>query len=484
MALEITLKPDKTELRVQEDTLVRVVLRNGGGSPIEVVNPIQSVAWPVFKLLSKQSGVTETHRRKPSSPLTSEIPMTLEAGKQFEWSFWLRQVLEIARPGEYELTAEYEWNAGAGIARSAPVGLKLEASNVRWAALGNCQSPTQEEFFVFWVEAGGQLLRTTVSNYDDPQVTETAALDKVDPSITPWPSISANKGNPMIAWLTWLEGGAQNPALKFRFVGLRQTEGKIFSMEMPRATIRIVPNPFMLDSQDGEVLLWMATAQPETAKLQLAVLERSGNCRPGAFLKLSSAAQPLWMQTAFPSGGERRAYLASREGESVRLKVTTWKAGGEMTELKELASLPGRFVGAGLAVMPDDTTSGMLLSRPDDRPNTILMMPWGHKLDGTFRSGEPTSVAFEDAGRIDAAKVRVNVNYGVSVALKVTGQPWRLRAPGEDFKPIGGDAGQTLEPFYLFFNSLVEPLVLYSRPGMGFFFSTPSGAEASITQRG
>ena len=484
MALEIALQSEKTELTMQENTVIEVILTNSGAEAIGLVDPNLSAEFPVFKVFSRESGETWTFRRKATGPRKTEIPIQLAAGKKMTWNFELLDLAEFADPGQYEMTAEYEWADGAATARSEPLTLKLSALVAQSVAMAMTQEPRQEEFYLFWTQIAGdntQLMRTTVSNFKNPEVVETLALGTVPDHIVPVPSIAANQANPLHTWVAWMHGGR----LYCRLVETNaDVEEEPIAVEMPAVQIRIVSHPFILTSGEGEVVLWMGAPAAGTAKIQLAKVNPRGRSGAGSNLILPSPLESLWARTAFLGSKRRRVYLVNGGADGVALQCTEWGDDGEFADLTDLSSQTGKFVAAGLSVMPDDSINGMLVVLPEEGAEKLVFVRWTHRPDGAYDEGEAEEVAFEHAGRINEGFVRINDVGDPYVLLRPMGQPWHLRAPGEEFAPVGGDVADSQLPANLFFSAQQEPLLLGFKSGAGFFFQKPSGEPAIMPEAG
>jgi len=481
MSLEFLIKPNKTELLMQEDTLVRVYLVNRGKEPVQVLNIAFNPLYPVFKVRRLETDETLVFRRHDNASIQAVFPNPLAPGQQLEWSFYLRTLVTFPAPGEYELVGEYEWGEGKGMARSEPIKFVLKEVAAQMVSFNIAAEPVTEEFYIFWMQPKGEgleLARSTVSNINVPAVTETTIVGPMPERVDLIPSIPANRGNPLSTWLVWLKG----KKLFFRFVSIKGVAEEIHSTDMPDVDLRILSSPLISESTDCEVLLWMSTKGQ--SKLQLAQFNRAGETHPAAFLALPDPVEPLWSRTVMLKNQERRAYVILGEPKQVHLRMTNWKSAEKMEPLRDVITTPGVFVAAGAMTLEDDSVIGLLVTRPLDRSEILIFTPWLQRPDGSVEKGLSEEVGFAAAARVDRSLIRFNIRGWPFVALRPSGSAWQLRKPGESFMPVGGEAGTTQSPVALFLNEIQLPIFVHSKPGLGFFFSEPSGEPAQNPHRG
>jgi len=81
MSLKIELKITPTTLLMQQDTTVEYKLTNRGAAPIRVLNPLNSLSMPVWRVLSLDTGVEQVFRKKLDMYSEDLPPMDLAPGQ-------------------------------------------------------------------------------------------------------------------------------------------------------------------------------------------------------------------------------------------------------------------------------------------------------------------------------------------------------------------------------------------------------------------
>ncbi|MCL5270485.1 MAG: hypothetical protein M1457_08040 [bacterium] len=471
MALVIEISLEQNRLNVQESTPVTIKLHNPGSQPINIANTARQVLQPVFFARNSQTGEKLAFRRPWFAGVASAAPDQLAAGEKFTWEAPLTVMAPIEAPGDYELTAEYQWDNGAKTARSTPVALTLLPVQVRSLIMGMSRQPDFAIFYLFWtqqVNGDCRLMRTMVYNHDVPTITETRFVESVPPGTEPQVSTTAIGGNPLRTWVAWLNGRI----LQCRFVGDDAANEAVISEELPDVKAHILDGPVMLDTLAGEIPLWLAAPASSRSKFQLAVIGRGG-LRPAGDLLLPED-EPAWSRTVLLSNRQRRLYFAVNQENETILQQTGWGDDSEFTPVKELARHPGRVIGGGLSLLQQEIVTGVLVIQSGNSAGTLELLPWHHAPNQNFLLGEPESVVFNQAAMIDEVLVRINTNMEAFVVVRAVRQ-WHYRQPGGPFAPLGGAAGVTKGPLAMFFNALQQPLFVYTKPGQGFYFCDPAG---------
>ncbi len=475
MPLEITLQSPKTKIEIQDDIVMKLFLRNTGKEPIVISVPEKSQLWPVLKAKAEATGEVFVFRKKIETPGMPELSVTLQGGEKKEYSFWLKDQVEFSQPGAYEVTAEYEWDNGTGVAKSAAIMLEILPTIVLRSTLGMAQNAVTKSLTVFWtkrLKGKTLLMRTIVRNTNQAELGDTVEIGEFPADAEFVTSIAANKSNPFPTWLAWM----QSDRLYHSFV---DAEGKA---EMPQSTKlpegllpRLLPSTFLTKSNHMEALMWLGTKEYDRAKLQLVLAQSDGQSGAGKDLILSSPVEPRWAGTTFLSTQERRAYFAYGEKGQVSLYSTLWDDEKPFEPLETRLSQKGRFVAAGLSLQEEDDVTGLLVTRPANKTDFLTVSRWTHYHDGRFESSEPEEVNFQYASVIDEYAIRFNDWRKPYAAVKPSGQPWHIREPEGSFTPIEGDAATAKGDLGLFFDNVGRPLLIFSRGELGLDIKTPTG---------
>lgn len=482
MSIEISLKVDRTQWMFQEDALFTLKLVNAGASPVQVVPPELGAGWPIFRIRNLATGEVETIRKKPPTASLTAEPAPLEPRGEMEWKFWANKVLTFPGPGEYEITAEHEWGAGAGIARSSPVSVKIEGADVAWVTGLPSNRAVSDEIHFHWgrrTDKGIRLMRSMAMNTGKPKITSIVDAGEFPKGVVPTPADPLNNEPINDSWLVWVT----DRTLYFRFVPYENPKNLDYQTELPDALIRLIPTPLVRPSGDAEALLWLAGKQVNAAKLQLAYCSPAGKLMPGPELGLPISLEPRWYSTAFLSDGTRRAYLAWRDKGKVQVQSVSWTESGKFEAPKELVHTEGSFVACGVSLQNDDRVSGIVISRPDTHDDMVVATQWEHHPDGSFETGKAEQISFAEAALVDDSLVRINSSGLAHAALHASGKSWYLYRTGQGITPVVS-LGDFQGPILLYLNDIQETMFVFARPGMGLCFGDANGNPMGTTMRG
>lgn len=483
MSLEISLAVPRAKLKIQEDMLLKAALRNQSrASAIRVPVFGPAAEWPRYRVRCERTGQESLFTGRNRSFKPGQAYDFLPARDGLEIGFHLRDCIRFPEPGRYTIVAECAWKDGQEIAKSAPVTIEVEPMNFLRASASMTQEAYAGMFFVFWTDAGDPktlkgrepVFRSLVMNDLAPALAGVSELEFSIPlgsdfRIATLPNRSPGKN----VWMSWMEG---RDVVSRTISYDSPTVSREILTKLPDVRVSLLSNPLSRDIFNLEIPLWLGDKDGETGKIQVAQVNAGGQSRPAGDAMLPAAIHPVWSQTVFLSGGERRLYLLFSDKGKLKLGVVGWQHPMELAPLQQLAQFQGEFAGAGVSLHLNDDAAGILLLRDKDAKHEVQAVSWIQYPNGAFEAAPPHPLRVEGAEKLERVCVKVNERNEPFIAVKSASRDWRLSRMGEDFEPIPGPAGQAKGLFEMILNASGYPLFVYSQPGQGLAFSDASGA--------
>lgn len=475
MALQVTLSISETQFSMLDDPRIRLELVNEGPEPLLLIDAANPLIPPVLRLTHLDSGETRAFYSTPQPGRKPDFPEAIGAGATLTWSGNVHAKLHFDAPGQYELVAEIPYNAGEGIARSKPLMLTVEGAAPIRMQLARDESPFQTMAYAFWVDKNGEgftLNRTTIYTADLPKIFENVQIDRIDQPIDPVVSVTANLNDSDDRWLTWLSG----ETLQARYVDAEGTPGQIMSIDLPGLRVNLIPDPFLLDSGELEIPLWVSSPQAGRAKLQLAVAGPRG-LQAGTDIFLPSSAEPAWVHSAFTSKSRRRVYMVFQNKNRWQLNASEWGDNREIAPLQKSLEDEGRVLGGGLSILPDDTVLGLTAFLSPDEPTKLGMIQWAQEANGEVSQSAARTVQVPGDIKVDRVLVRFDKWRQPHTLLKaLDGRVYYCTHDGP-LGEVGGLLERARGPLGLLLTSMQTPIIVFTRKPDGLAFSDPRGRQ-------
>ena len=128
MALIANLNLPKTSILYQEDISCTLILENKGLSSVKIVPPRMASSLPILRLVDLRTGKESLHETAVHpQALPAPTPWTnLASGEKSALGFQLKEKIPDLLPGDYEISAIYDYNEGEMTCESSPIQLKVK----------------------------------------------------------------------------------------------------------------------------------------------------------------------------------------------------------------------------------------------------------------------------------------------------------------------------------------------------------------------
>ncbi len=506
MSLKVELLVEKSTLLLQENCLIRVTITNEGRDPVTALAPPRCYTLPGFKLVNVKTGWEKVFRREKSL-FSRETPETIAPGQSLTAQYPLFDFIIFPGPGEFELSAIWEWGNGQGKAFSEPVALSVTETRPVQLALAPASGSPGTMWNGVWVNAAGEkpsFCRLLVETALKPAVTGIASLGPIDSaSAKPSLSVPPSGGFTSDQWTAWFE----RDTLRIGLITVKP-DPKIALTELMLSPVPklLVPPLNHIDTAtgvEGRFFLWQGTPDGMTSRFQTVHLSQRGEPEAGANAMLTGA-QPSWVHAAFLKDGRARTYALAKIQTPAQAKAVTpqtsenlpgtvglvgveWGADNQpVLPAKTLAQWDGEAIAGGLIVTDaGDVHGAVLVYGPGAAPDRVLtLQPWTQKADGSFTAGDAIKVPREPAQQPDSAQIALSPQGDPAFLIRFQKGGRFIFRQQFGLKPLMGSAGDTDEPLVLFFPGTLDPLILGTDPESHAFlvmdqFGSPLGIPLS-----
>ena len=481
MSLKVELTIEQTELVFQQDTAFEVTITNQAHQAVQTLHPQNCLTLPGLKVVSLKDGHEENHRRT-ATMFTHEFPQPLEPGQSWSGAYRLLQYMGFSEPGEYEISAMWEWDDASGRSFSEPVKVTVHGVQPRNVYTVSTVGGPGSVFYSVFIDIGqspARLSRTGFSIVRKPEMFGTQSFGPINAAAEPCLSTPINGGATQQQWVAWFEGNDLRMGLLDHEV--EEVETKVLSLSpVPK---QIVPPLNHLEGAGGltgRFFLWQGNVEGDISRFQAVNLDSQGNPKAGANLELTGT-RPRWVQAAFPSDRTCRTYAITQSPDQVELQGATWSADGEPPEeVQQLGQIPGQFHGAAAMLAADDTVHGaiLILEPGKEESQELGLYSWSQQPDGAFKVGDILLVPRQPKQRIERAIVAVGIQGEPVALIRFKGEPWQFFRQQTGIITLPDPVAETKLPLELFFPDSSDPLIKYCFEDKGFYFMKHTGAPA------
>ncbi len=480
MLVSVTIKLSETDLLFQQSTTCTTELVNAGKTTLEDVNPKTSAASPMIVVKDLATGDVSTHfvGRNPGDPPESE---ELPAGESIKATLFLSDFMQFPKPGEYEVSARFEFVGEGGAVESKHVKVKVSPSRpgrlnvstanggpggLSLAAFLNKADPAKEEFDV-WL--------ATISTTEKPVVTNCRHIDEAKSLVVPFVSVPPNTA-PYAQWVAWLGDGRLTYALH-RGSDVAASE----SLKLKSSGYQIVPPIFQNPPIPGEaipggdVLLYRSAADADGGELVVAHLSTERKASLDAPVEVA-AKNLAWAKTAYLSDAKRHTFVLADEDGAAVLGHFSWSPTSSPVFMKNEAAWPAKCSAADLITTKGDAVLGVMLGESgENEGRKYAFYKWNYTASAGFNDGSKIDIALPEGVGIDHAIVRVNAGGAPYGIVRTDGKEpaWYFCEPDGALKPIHGDSHEFNLPADILFRRGDDPVIMFSSDGDGFRLIKP-----------
>jgi hypothetical protein len=480
MGLEITFVTEKTDILFQHNPMCRVFIKNQGAANLVVPGP-QTLS---LRVLNVKTGEEKLYQQKrPGGVRIIARDVVLRPGQTVTNSFMLKERVAQLEPGEYEVSAIYQYGEDGRQEESAPVRITVHPTTARNLSLASGQGGASGFSYGAWVNLATESPELALSMFSFTPgggVESVVRVDKADIHTRPILSAPPNKSFAPGQWLGWIRGDT----IHSLYYDQKTGASSFRKLKLPLSEVEIVA-PLHCDAQGkkggrplGRALLCLAQGTGEGAQLLSVLLDikktklESSLVLPGSY--------PAWIASQVRSDGSQWAIFVQVDEEMVSLSAVPWPRPVEVAHApapRRLASWECRFLSAGVSMNKDDDILGACLvwaeitepveSGDSDEQSRLEFIRWVFKADGGFAEVGRDEVPWEGPDVIEHAIVQVN-EQGVPAALlkDQTGRWFGYNGQGS-VAPLPGIFSETKLPLELGFLG-VEPVLVGAVIGRGF----------------
>lgn len=482
MSLTAILTLPKTTILYQEDLSCLLVLENRGTSPVKIISPLMAGSWPALRLINLNTGKTSLHETETHPQDLAPPPpwMDLGPGQRSALSFLLKGKIPDLLPGEYELSAVYEYNEGELTAESTPVRIQVRPSTPHNLFLASAVGRASNAWYGTWInldQGKGEVVWGSFDLSNGGGIRTVSAVDQAGVRSEPVLSEPANGMMAPGQWLAWVD----NDMLSFTYFiqdSLPSAPGRI---PLNNRAARIagplhddLPGKDQPEIPRGEALILL----DNPPQVQFQSLSLTGTtAQPGGTARVPGGRMPAWIRSVFPARGQQMApYILSEPGKT-DLYLLPWGKNTAMTS-RALSSWDGDFLAACCTLDDRDLLHGAVLvwtGKAEDT-KTLEIIPWTLGPDGQFAEQGPRAVEWEFTESIIRADMAVNPKgQAVAVVRRDTGL-WNFIGPDGKVSPLAGDFLKTDQTLTLGFLHMINPVLIGGTPSLGLKITGPDGS--------
>lgn len=483
MSLKLELHLARQQLVVGEDAALTYVLTNTAASALKIPDPNQNKRWPELRVKDRKTGKEtafgpfDVAARGISEfmPVMPEINITLGPRQSTRVEALLSRRALFDGPGDYELTAAFEFDGGKAL--SDPVRVTIEPLNLRSAEIVGGHSGHNAYRYCAWSHAagGGSVLVLTCGSFDQhghPITPFSNRLTELSYAAQPVISVSANRLPYPRQWIVWQTVD--------ELCGLYVNNGQVQLTTTPQNTgltrARIVP-PVLLDLAGndgskpgrGEVALWSAGAG--RGRLSIRAFEADGSLSRGPDFALGDG-ELRWGRAAALSGGERRFVLIERSGNECAFSILTWDGSpGAAAAPQAVARWLGDVLGAGATLNDNDTLFGAaILARPVSGRAEYWLHAWRIVGDGMSSEQPAVEIMPPKDVAFSRALVELSPEGNIVGLLHASDGRWFVCNRSGEVEKLPGELARFGTPIGAFWLHEAEPFVVMAGRDTGITY--------------
>ena len=506
MSLKVELQIEKPVLLLQENCLIRVAITNDGREPVLALAPPRCYTLPGIKVVNTKTG-WEKLFRKEKNLFSREEPEAIPPGQTLFAQYPIFDLVVFPAPGDYELSAMWEWDNGQGKAYSEPVALTVAETRPVFVSLESAAgSPSILQPGV-WVNAVGEkasLCRVIVEGGRKPRLGGIATLGELN-TVTAKPALSvpAAGGLTSSQWAAWFERDTLRIGQIVANPDPALTMTELLLSPVPKLLVPPLNHVEGPRGIEGRFFLWQGTPDGLTSRFQAVTIGTRGEPEASANAPLTGA-QPNWVEAAFLKDGRARTYAlaklqtpaeakavppdtASKQPGSVGLLGVEWGADNQPTGAAQtLGKWEGEALAGALLIADDGVVYGAaLIYGPGPAPDRkLFLQPWSHAADGAFTAGEPIVIPRAPAQHPESAQIAIGPKGEPAMLIRFKKDLRYLFREETGLKRLMGYAAETEEALALFFPGTMDPMLLGTDPETHAFLlmnedGTPRGIPLS-----
>lgn len=427
MPLLISLKFEKTEFLLGENPVYTLTLENTGPGKLIIPSMDSGSGYPWIKVVTLATGAEKIYKPTAVPPFAFR-KMALEVGAPKSAFFLLHDTATLTAPGQYLISAIYEWDKGQSRSESEPIKITVRQSALFSMAVDD---PTMTITPAVYVNTAGEKAELVYGNLNlapGADFTQVQVIGKCDVSAKPVLGRHINRKPGAGRYVGWIADG------KFSFLHMDEMKGATTVGSIAAKPLSVLTSPIYCAPTDlksrGSGAALMLSPDP-LGKTIMRVINLTPLDPPGAVEGpsiTSDSPMPQWAGNFFRKDKSKLIVMVRAKAGKVTLHAGLWPEEGKSIDSpSEVATWDGTFVAAGATIDEKDVIRGSVL---------IWMGPKGEESLEVmqFNIGENFKTESEPLGAlpwamqtpIDKAIVRVR-SYGTPAMLLRAGTgKWKI----------------------------------------------------------
>ncbi|UCG48982.1 MAG: hypothetical protein JSU94_04200 [Phycisphaerales bacterium] len=477
MALTVGFSIPKTNLIMGENPLCTLTLQNTGDKPLEIIDPQSGSGMPVFRVMNIQTGAEILIRDR--WPQAKIFTLVLQPGRPIERSIPLLRDIKFPLPGDYAVSALYEYNGGRDRAESNPVKVKIRALAVQNLSLVYHDAPDLNATCINTAADPPDVVMIQlqlVAGGGPGDVRSAGKATLLDTPVGSWPPTWGQ-------WIAWVNEGTLN--YTYLHIGRESTDPGRTALRSPQ--VRLIPpvhstsdaNPDVFN--EGMAALWLQDPRTGGSTVQLVELRanaRKASGKLGASLSLAGGA-PGWMMNHFRTDGRNLVTFIRGQNGHIGLYTLPWpRSEAAAPPAGPLVKWQGELVAAGATCAEGNVIRGALVVRPGTCPHENLTVhDWMIDPAGAATSAPRVSLNWSVADPVLSAKVRVRKSGEPAVLLRGRDATWYLYDGLSELKPVFSEYARTPLPIDVVFFGGREAVLVLGRKEGGLAVKRTDGSD-------
>lgn len=361
MPLLIHLKFEKTEILLGENPAYTLTLENTGPGKLILPSLDKGSGYPWIKVVTLATGTEKVYKPKAVPPFAFR-KTALEVGTPKSEFYVLDDTTTLTAPGQYLISAIYEWDNGQSRAESEPVKITVRQSAIFNLAVDD---PTMTITPAVYVNTAGDKVELVYGNLNlEPgaDFSQVQVIGKCDASAKPVIGRHMNRKPGAGRYIGWLADG------KFSFLHMDEMKGPTGIGSITAKPLSVLTSPIYCAPTDlksrGSGAALMLSPDP-LGNTILRLVNLTPLDPPGAVegpSVLSDGPMPQWAGNYFRKDKSKIIAMIRAKGGKVTLHAGLWpEEGKNIDSPNQLASWDGTFVAAGATIDEKDVIRGAVL---------------------------------------------------------------------------------------------------------------------------
>lgn len=409
----------------------------------------------------------------------------LAPGNKSILGFQLKEKISDLLPGDYEISAIYDYNEGQLSCESSPIKLKVLPATPHNIFLASARGGASTTYYAAWINYNEEKTEVVWGQLDlvaGGGVRSVRAVEQAGIRTQPILSVPTNGALAKGQWLAWLD----KDLLHYTFLQPGNDIATPSKISLNSVAAKIVGPLYYIESSDteneiphGEATLLLGNFPSVTIQTVQFVGKKAELGRSAIF---PGGQMPAWITNVYPGNGQQLAPYILAEPGKLNLNILTWGDAGDATGITELhphllSSLEGDFLAAACTLDSEDVLHGAILfwAGKSEEPKELKIFLWTLNNKGKFKEDSLKAVSWNFTEQITNAEISATAK-GLAVAIirKDNGQ-WNYIDLAGKPHPLAGNFMRTDLALTMNFLNMVKPMVIGGVQSLGLKITEPDG---------